>query len=188
MVRGLGLSVPGCLVLDIAAGTGSITRLLARDGHRVVGIDLSASMLAHYLGGVAVLGRAEELPFSDEAFDALTFGYLLRYTDDPTACLRELARVLRPGGVIGMVEFGLPARLAGWLWRAYTRSVLPLAGRLIGSGWAEVGSFLGADIDDFHRRYPKEVLTGCFRAAGLVDLRSKRLSLGGGLVMWARRP
>jgi len=188
MVRGLGLSVPGCLVLDVAAGTGSITRLLRRDGHQVVGIDLNASMLAQFRGGVPVLGEAEKLPFPDEAFHALTFGYLLRYTDDPTVCLRELARVLRPGGVIGMVEFGLPAGLPGWLWRAYTRGLLPLAGKLIGSGWAEVGSFLGSDIDTFHRRYPSEVLTACFRAAGLVDVRSKRLSLGGGLVMWAVRP
>jgi demethylmenaquinone methyltransferase/2-methoxy-6-polyprenyl-1,4-benzoquinol methylase len=186
MVNGLALSDPGCLVLDVAAGTGSITRLL--DGHRVVGLDVNASMLAGYRGGVAVLGEAEQLPFPDGSFDALTFGYLLRYTEDPKACLRELSRVLRPGGVIGMVEFGRPARPAGWLWKAYAQGLLPVAGRLIGSGWAEVGSFLGDDIDNFYRRYPQNVLIECWKSAGLIDVRSMRMSLGGGLVMWAAKP
>jgi demethylmenaquinone methyltransferase/2-methoxy-6-polyprenyl-1,4-benzoquinol methylase len=135
-----------------------------------------------------VLGEAEQLPFPDGSFDALTFGYLLRYTEDPKACLRELSRVLRPGGVIGMVEFGRPAGPAGWLWKAYAQGLLPVAGRLIGSGWAEVGSFLGDDIDNFYRRYPQNVLIECWKSAGLIDVRSMRMSLGGGLVMWAAKP
>ena len=55
-----------------------------------------------------VLGRAEELPFPDASFDALTVTYLLRYVDDPGATLRELARVVRPGGVVASLEFGVP--------------------------------------------------------------------------------
>ena len=63
-------------------------------------------------------GEAEALPFADASFDALTFTYLLRYVEDPAATLRELARVVKPGGRVGMVEFGVPrgaccARVAG---------------------------------------------------------------------------
>jgi hypothetical protein len=74
------------------------------------------------------------------------------------------------------------------LWKAYAQGLLPVAGRLIGSGWAEVGSFLGDDIDNFYRRYPQNVLIECWKSAGLIDVRSMRMSLGGGLVMWAAKP
>ena len=53
-------------------------------------------------------GEAEALPFADESFDALTFTYLLRYVDDPAATMRELARVVRPGGRVASLEFGVP--------------------------------------------------------------------------------
>ena len=58
------------------------------------------------------LGEAERLPFADGEFDALTFTYLLRYVDDPRATLRELVRVVRPGGRVATLEFGVPARRA----------------------------------------------------------------------------
>jgi demethylmenaquinone methyltransferase / 2-methoxy-6-polyprenyl-1,4-benzoquinol methylase len=54
-------------------------------------------------------GEAERLPFADGSFDALTFTYLLRYVDDPAAVRHEMARVVKPGGRIGMVEFGVPS-------------------------------------------------------------------------------
>src|SRR6266511_1070791 len=76
-----------------------------------------------------VEARAEELPFDDESFDALTFTYLLRYVDDPGATLAELARVVRPGGTIASLEFGLPeAAVPRALWELYTGVGLPLAG------------------------------------------------------------
>ena len=59
-----------------------------------------------------VEGEAEELPFADASFDALTFTYLLRYVDDPPATLRELARVVRPGGTVAVLEFGVPRAVA----------------------------------------------------------------------------
>ncbi|MGH8875706.1 MAG: class I SAM-dependent methyltransferase, partial [Acidimicrobiia bacterium] len=73
-------------------------------------------------------------------------------------------------------------------WLLYTRGVLPAAGRLIGPGWAEVGRFLGPSINDFHRRYPGDALHRCWQAAGLVEVRSAQPSLGGGLLMWGRKP
>jgi hypothetical protein len=87
-----------------------------------------------------------------------------------------------------MVEFGRPR--GGWraLWWGYTRLVLPLAGLIAGPGWYRVGRFLGPSIDGFADRYPPTNLAALWETAGLVDVRYERLSLGGGLVMWGRRP
>jgi demethylmenaquinone methyltransferase/2-methoxy-6-polyprenyl-1,4-benzoquinol methylase len=90
-----------------------------------------------------VEGTAEELPFPDGSFDALTFTYLLRYVADPAATLRELARVVKPGGGIAMQEFGLPRGVWRPLWELYVRIGLPVSGAVIAPGWHEVGSFLG---------------------------------------------
>lgn len=187
MVEGLGLA-PGARVLDVAAGTGSITRELATRGHEVVSVDLSPQMLGHARrrGATAALASAEHLPFPDQSFDAVTFGYLLRYVEEVPAALAELVRVTRPGGSIGMVEFGRP----DWPWRLpwilYTRAVLPVAGALIRSGWAEVGTFLGDSIDELARRYPPHRLVAEWSSAGMGGVRIQRLSLGGGVVMWGR--
>lgn len=184
MIDGLNLPA-GSHVLDVAAGTGSISRGLEQSGHEVIAADLSPAMLAQHTGSWRVLARGERLPFRSNHFDAVTFGYLLRYVRDPVTCLRELARVLKPGGQLGMVEFGLPTT---WYlpWRVYAGALLPLAGRLIDPGWHEVGKFLRASIEDFHHRHPD--LPSSFGEARLVDVRSQRLSLGGGLVMWATKP
>src|SRR5437764_4497332 len=151
---------PGAHVLDVATGTGLVASELLRRGYRVTGVDQSAGMLAtahERLGADVELreARAEELPFADATFDALTFTYLLRYVDDPAATLAELARVVRPGGTIAMLEFGLPP-VALWrgLWELWVRIGLPGAGRVISPGWADVGDFLGPSIRDFYARYP----------------------------------
>jgi demethylmenaquinone methyltransferase/2-methoxy-6-polyprenyl-1,4-benzoquinol methylase len=185
MVGGMQL-VPGSLVLDVAAGTGSISRLLEARGRRVVAVDLSQEMLTRHTGRRRVRAVADHLPFPDETFDAVTFGYLLRYVEDPVATMRELSRVLRPGGMVGMVEFGRPRGIARFLWRVYTRVVLPASGALIGSGWYQVGRFLGPSIEEFDEDHPD--LTHRWEEAGLVDVTVRRPSLGGGLVMWARKP
>jgi demethylmenaquinone methyltransferase/2-methoxy-6-polyprenyl-1,4-benzoquinol methylase len=185
MVGGIRLA-PGSLVLDVAAGTGSISRLLEAHRYRVVAIDLSHEMLAHHPGRHRVRAVADHLPFPEETFDAVTFGYLLRYVEDPVATLREMSRVLRPGGLVGMVEFGRPRGMVGLLWRLYTRAVLPMTGAVIGSGWYQVGRFLGPSIERFHEDHPDLSLR--WEEGGLVDVTVGRPSLGGGLVMWARKP
>ena len=155
-------------VLDVATGTAAVAiELVRRTGCRVVGLDQSRDMLESGRGRVAaaglanrielVEGTAEQLPFDDASFDGLTFTYLLRYVEDPAATLAELARVVRPGGTMAGLEFGLPKGVWRPLWEAYVRVGLPVAGRLISPGWHEVGSFLGPSIRSFHERLPLQM-------------------------------
>jgi demethylmenaquinone methyltransferase / 2-methoxy-6-polyprenyl-1,4-benzoquinol methylase len=132
-------------------------------------------------------GRAESLPFADAEFDALTFTYLLRYVDDRAATMRELARVVRPRGTIAMLEFGVPSGIWRPLWELYVRVGLPGAGALVSPAWRDVGSFLGPSIRGFYERYPLGGLLELWREAGLHDVHVRRLSLGGGVVMWGTR-
>ena len=135
-----------------------------------------------------VEGQAERLPFPDASFDALTFTYLLRYVDDPPATMRELARVLRPGGRIAMLEFGVPPRApTRAAWRLYTTVGLPALGRVFSREWYEVGRFLGPSIRGFYARHPLPVIVGYWREAGLENVRVRRMSLGGGIVMSGRK-
>lgn len=181
-------------VIDVATGTGLVAAELARRGCQVTGLDQSEEMLTGARARLAAnpslrelvsftRGEAEALPFPDASFDALTFTYLLRYVDDPSATLAELARVVKPGGRIGMVEFGVPERpILRAAWRLYTRVGLPLLGRLASPAWAEVGRFLGPNIEEFHARFPD--LEATWREAGIGDVRQRKMSFGAGLVMW----
>jgi demethylmenaquinone methyltransferase / 2-methoxy-6-polyprenyl-1,4-benzoquinol methylase len=186
---------PEDTVLDVATGTAAVAIDLARrSGCRVVGLDQSDEMLSEGRKRVdaaglgerieLVQGEAERLPFEDASFDGLTFTYLLRYLNDPHATLAELARVVRPGGTIAMLEFGLPRGLARPAWELWVRIGLPTAGALISPGWRQVGSFLGPSIREFHRAGD---LPALWRSAGIESVQSRRLSLGGGLVMWGRK-
>jgi demethylmenaquinone methyltransferase/2-methoxy-6-polyprenyl-1,4-benzoquinol methylase len=181
---------PGDTVLDVATGTGAVARELMRQkGCSVVGLDQSPEMLAEArkrLGSSVQLveGTAERLPFPDSSFDGLTFTYLLRYVADPAATLRELARVVRSGGTVAALEFGVPGGVWRPLWEVHVRAVLPVAGRLISPGWSRVGGFLGDSIREFYARWPEGNLVSAWRAAGIEDVRMRRLSLGGGIVTW----
>jgi len=188
MVEGLDLP-PGSQVLDVAAGTGSITRRLQSQGFVVLSTDQSRGMteMATRSGATAVLASAERLPFRDSSFDAATFGYLLRYVDDVPDCLEELARVVRPGGLLGMVEFGRPSGVWRAAWWLYTRIALPVAGAFLRSGWWRVGRFLGPSIDSFVESHPPDRLVDQWRTAGMEAVHYRRMSLGGGIVMWGRR-
>jgi len=186
-------------VLDVASGTAAVALELvhAAPGRAVVGIDQSPEMLAAGRERVSREGlsdriglregRAEALPFADGEFDALTFTYLLRYVDDVPATLRELARVVRPGGTVAMLEFGLPRGAWRPLWELYVRLGLPAAGAVVSPGWGGVGRFLGPSIRGFWRDWPEPRLLDAWRAAGLAQAEARRLSLGGGLVVWGTR-
>jgi demethylmenaquinone methyltransferase / 2-methoxy-6-polyprenyl-1,4-benzoquinol methylase len=188
---------PGDRVLDVATGTGLVAFALARRGCEVVGLDQSEQMLAvarrrlaerPELAGLVsfVHGEAERLPFPDGGFDALTFTYLLRYVDDRAATMRELARKVRLGGRIGMVEFGVPPSTPlRTAWRVHTRVGLPLAGRLVSPAWFEVGRFLGPNVEQLYADEPD--LTALWRGAGIEAVHERHMSFGAGVVMWGVR-
>lgn len=193
-------ATPGERVLDVATGTGLVAReLVRRFGCEVVGVDQSPQMLERarrrlagdpgLVGRVTLLeGQAEDLPFAETEFDHLTFTYLLRYVDDPAATLRELARVVKPGGRIASLEFAVPsARVWRALWDVYTHVGLPALGRLVSREWAHTGRFLAHSIPDFYERFPLESVVRMWEAAGIADVKTRTMSLGGGVVMWGTR-
>jgi demethylmenaquinone methyltransferase/2-methoxy-6-polyprenyl-1,4-benzoquinol methylase len=192
MVSALG-SQPGELVLDVASGTGLVARRIGMSGATVVQLDPSEAMLragepATRAAGLAatvrpVLGRAEQLPFADDTFDAISFTYLLRYVDDPAGTMMELARVLRPGGRIASLEFfepRSPVLRAGWF--AYTRYVMPSIGALVSPEWRATGAFLGPSISRFYADHPLSDQARWWHGAGLRKVRSRVMSLGAGVV------
>ncbi|UGS34316.1 Demethylmenaquinone methyltransferase [Capillimicrobium parvum] len=199
MVDAVGAQ-PDQRVLDVATGTGLVAQALVRRyGCSVVGLDQSEAMLERARARVRddealgrrvslVVGEAERLPFADGDFDHLTFTYLLRYVDDPAATLRELARVVRPGGRVASLEFAVPPSV---LWRAawtfYVRVGLPALGRLVSRDWFETGRFLARSIPDFYARHPLEQIAQLWTEAGIGSVTVRRMSLGGGVVMWGTR-
>jgi demethylmenaquinone methyltransferase/2-methoxy-6-polyprenyl-1,4-benzoquinol methylase len=199
MVDHIVPSSPGT-VLDVASGTAGVAlQLAARTSADVVGVDLTIGMLAQGRRNVAeagqekrvqlVAGRAEQLPFPDRTFDALTFTYLLRYVEDPQATLGELARVVKPGGAVASLEFFLPPnRFWRVMWWFYTRLLLPAGGWLTGGReWLTVGRFLGPNISGHYHTYPLAWTEDAWRKAGFENVGVRVMSLGGGLVMWGTR-
>ena len=187
-------------ILDVATGTAGVALMLTdRSGATVTGVDITEQMLRRGRDQVArrgrqsrirlVAGRAEQLPFPDETFDALTFTYLLRYVADPAETLRELSRVVRPGGAVASLEFLEPGNPVWRMsWKAYTRLLLPAAGFVTGGKeWAAVGRFLGPSITAHYQRYPLAWTVDAWRSAGIEDVAVQPMSLGGGVVMWGRK-
>jgi len=193
-------ALPDDRVLDVATGTGMVaTAMVRRYGCSIVGLDQSPEMLSGAQAKLdadprlaerieLVRGQAESLPFGDGEFDHLTFTYLLRYVDDPGATLAELARVVKPGGRIASLEFMLPSNpIARSLWKAYTRAVMPVAGRVISRDWYEVGRFLGPSISELYERLPLDRQLALWRGAGVEAVEARVMSFGGGVVIWGTR-
>jgi demethylmenaquinone methyltransferase/2-methoxy-6-polyprenyl-1,4-benzoquinol methylase len=199
MIGEIVTGAPSC-VLDVATGTAGVAlQLVERTPARVVGVDLTEAMLQRGQANVVkaercdrvalIAGRGERLPFRDATFDALTFTYLLRYVADPQATLTELSRVVKPGGAVASLEFLAPPNpFWRFWWWLYTRLALPAAGRLAGEEWYRVGRFLGPSISSHYRSYPLPWTVDAWGRAGLVDVGTKIMSLGGGVVMWGRKP
>jgi len=188
-------------VLDVATGPAGVALAVADDTDAdVVGVDLDEAMLRRGVEKVRrgagdrrvtlAVARAEQLPFRDGSFDAVSFSYLLRYVDQPAATVAEMARCLRPGGVMASLEFFVPPNpLWRGLWRLYTGIGLPVLGGVTGGPpWWRVGRFLGPSIRHHYTRFPLEWHVRAWEQACLLDVGWRVMSVGGGLVMWGRKP
>ncbi len=142
----------GSSVLDCATGTGDLAigfkRRVGRAG-RVVGTDLNEQMLsyapskAREQGADVAFLRAdvESLPFATNEFDVCSIAFGIRNVDHPLQALREMARVVRPGGRVVILEFGQPSGALGLLYRWYSRNIIPPLGALI-TGYREAYEYL----------------------------------------------
>ena len=135
-------AAPGQRVLDCATGTGDLAlefkRVVGPTGE-VIGTDFCAEMLEPAPAKAARAGLdvkfavadALSLPYPDGRFDVASIAFGIRNVDDPLRCLREMARVVKPGGSVIVLEFGQPRGAFGALFRAYSRGVMPLLGGLL---------------------------------------------------------
>ena len=186
---------PGARVLDMATGTGAIALDLHERGVEVVACDVTRAMLRRAQKRADGAGvhfdlaecTAEAPPFKDGAFDAITFAYLLRYVRDVPGALDVLGRLLKPGGAMASLDFAVPHGVWHPLWRLYTGVMLPMGGRLFSRDWQRVGAFLGPIIRDFYDRWPEDRLLSAWRDAGFSNVRIRRLTVGGAVVIWGTR-
>ena len=166
-------------VLDACCGTGDLALAAERAGGRVTGLDFSERMLERACRKSAsvrwVRGDVLALPFEDKSFDAVTIGFGIRNVEDLEAGLRELARVLRPGGRLGCLEITRPRGLLRPFFRLWFDGLVPLAGKLLPGGAAY--TYLPASV----RRFPgPEDLAELMRRAGYAGIEWRLL--GGGIV------
>jgi demethylmenaquinone methyltransferase/2-methoxy-6-polyprenyl-1,4-benzoquinol methylase len=166
-------------VLDACCGTGDLALAAERAGGRVTGLDFSERMLERARRKSAsvrwVRGDALALPFADGSFDAATVGFGIRNVDDLEAGLRELVRVLGPGGRFGCLEITRPRGLLRPFFRLWFDGLVPLAGKVLPGGAAY--TYLPASV----RRFPDpEDLAELMRRAGLEGVEWRLL--GGGIV------
>ena len=170
---------PGDRVLDACCGTGDLAVQAERRGGRVVGLDFSVKMLerAQRKSGAIewVEGDALALPFEDGVFDAATVGFGVRNLADLEGGLRELARVLRPGGKLAVLEITRPRGILKPFFRLWFDVVVPLLGRVLPGG--EAYTYLPASV----RRFPgPDDLSALLESAGFESVHYRLL--GGGIV------
>lgn len=186
------LPAPGH-ILDVASGTGDLAVDLVRYGaHRVTSSDFTFEMLAHGRskllhaapGTRQVAADALQLPFPDATFDATTVAFGIRNFADPEAGLREMARVVRPGGSIAVLEFSRPRGVWGAAFTSYSRYILPRVGGLI-TGHRAAYEYLPASVREFPEGSDFEAL---MRRAGLEGVASLRMTGGIATLYRGRRP
>jgi demethylmenaquinone methyltransferase / 2-methoxy-6-polyprenyl-1,4-benzoquinol methylase len=170
---------PGDLVLDACCGTGDLALADVRAGGRVTGLDFSERMLER-AGRKApeldwVTGDVLALPFPDSSFDAATVGFGVRNVDDLERALRELRRVLRDGGRLGILEITRPRGLLSPFYRVWFDGVVPLLGKLLPGGSAY--TYLPASV----RRFPgPDDLSGVIHGSSFSDVKYR--TFAGGIV------
>ena len=173
----------GMRVLDLAAGTGTSSAAIAKHGANVVAADFSEGMLAEgrkrHAGNDLidfVFADATQLPFEDNSFDAATISYGLRNVNDPRKALREMLRVVKPGGRIVIAEFSTPpAQLVRVPYGLYGRHVLPKVAGLINREAAEAYRYLNESIESWPNQ---DELAAWLREAGFERVAYRNLTLG----------
>jgi demethylmenaquinone methyltransferase / 2-methoxy-6-polyprenyl-1,4-benzoquinol methylase len=170
---------PGDSVLDACCGTGDLAVAAMRAGGRVTGLDFSERMLERARRKAPELewvsGDALELPFADASFDAATVGFGARNVDDLGLALRELRRVLKPGGRLGILEITRPRGLLAPFYKLWFDGVVPLLGKLLPGGAAY--TYLPASV----RRFPAPAeLAALIETAGFRDVHYR--TFAGGIV------
>jgi demethylmenaquinone methyltransferase/2-methoxy-6-polyprenyl-1,4-benzoquinol methylase len=183
---------PGSSALDVACGSGKLTaelaRIAGRDG-RAIGLDFSAQMLEiarrDHPGIEFLEGDALKLPFDDASFDASTIAFGLRNLADPVRGLREMQRVVKPGGRCVVLEFVRPPKnLVGGAYRLYLRTLLPAIGGAL-SGQPAAYRYLSDTVDSY--RSPDE-LRAMAAAAGWSEVSYNGLAMGTvGIVSGAKK-
>jgi demethylmenaquinone methyltransferase / 2-methoxy-6-polyprenyl-1,4-benzoquinol methylase len=171
---------PGDRVLDACCGTGDLALAAQQEGGKVTGLDFSEPMLERARRKSSdiewVNGDLLQLPFEDGSFDAATAGFGVRNAEDLSVALRELRRVLRPGGRLGILEIVRPKGVLSAFYRFWFDGLIPLAGKVLPGGAAY--TYLPASV----KRFPgPEELSREVRAAGFEPV-AHRL-LGGGIVV-----
>lgn len=173
-------------VLDVACGTGDLTRAMARGGAaRVVGVDFTFPMLQIASQKPAPSGEAPivylegdalHLPIGDESVDVVSIAFGIRNVVDAAAALREFHRVLRPGGRCVILEFGLPrSRFLRGLYNVYFRRVMPLTATVISGDRTGAYRYLPESVNTFISR---ERMTRMLDETGFEMTRSRSLTLG----------
>jgi demethylmenaquinone methyltransferase / 2-methoxy-6-polyprenyl-1,4-benzoquinol methylase len=181
------LQRPDARVLDLCCGTGDMTFALQRRAgprtRQILGADFSHAMLQRAAAKAAQKGSttlrwieadALRLPFPDGHFNLVTSAFGFRNLADYDAGLREIARVLAPGGECGILDFSEPGGLRGRLYRVYFKTVLPAVGTLI-SGVRGPYAYLPASVERFPA--PDEML-GRMRQAGFREVSWTRYTFG----------
>ncbi|MCC8998984.1 MAG: class I SAM-dependent methyltransferase [Candidatus Contendobacter sp.] len=166
---------PGMTVLDVAIGTGLVARqalAIVGDRQAVVGLDISAGMLVEVrrqLDLPLIQGLMEQLPVADACFDLVSMGYALRHVTDLNATFREFHRVLKPGGVLLILEIARPAqRWRRALLKFYLGRLIPLLGRLT-TGQRDMQTLMRYYWDTIEHCVPPETIIQAIRDAGFHE-------------------
>ena len=174
---------PGMRVVDVGTGTGLVALEAVRilgDAGAVIAIDPSAGMLRHATlpeGTALVEGVAERLPLRDECTEFLTMGYALRHVSDLSSAFAEFFRVLRPGGIVCLLEITRPAgRVGTALLRAYLRGVVPALARVV-ARTREVPQLMRYYWDTIEACVPPEQVMRALAGAGFGDV-ARHIELG----------
>jgi demethylmenaquinone methyltransferase/2-methoxy-6-polyprenyl-1,4-benzoquinol methylase len=181
-------------LLDVATGTADLAIMASKKANRVTGADISAGMLAHGRSKVEKAGLSDRitlvqadaanLPFADNTFDAITVAFGVRNFEDLAQGLRGMARVLRPGGRLFVLEFSTPRQTPfKQLFRFYFHRIMPIIGRLVSKDDAAY-SYLPASVDAFPQG---EQFSSILRSCGFRDVRAQLLTFGVATLYVARK-